>query len=367
MSAGKAKTRWARSQRVTTTPASVEVDVNAIPLLPPGPWTLYPSSEWNLTGAVPKHYLAYGDPNRPDTVAFLAKKGRLGRKPPHSPLSAARECVTEQILSEIGRTLPLTIADSKLVRLSGGADPDVRFMSRIFLRRGEDRLTHGIEIAAAYLGSQQKELREVFHLDDKREERKFFNFAMMVEMLRWFGRSPEERTALVDGLTRMVVFDAIVGAQDRHPENWGVIESVVEPTRPRRFAPLYDTARGLFWNFPDTELERMVRDGRAEEVSKYADRARPVFGCSEADAGKDVNHFRLAAYVFSFPDVVVRDAARAVVQRLNVGLVRRLLRRRFGRIITPLRIRFVGDLVAVRHERIVASLEKVQHPLTLTP
>ncbi|MDQ3263098.1 MAG: HipA domain-containing protein [Myxococcota bacterium] len=301
---------------------------------------------------MPKNYLAFGDPTRAETVAYLAKRGRLGRKPPYDAMSPARECVTEQILSEIGRTLPLVIAKSKLVRLPSKGAPDVRFMSRMFLRRGEEVLIHGVEIAAAFLGSQQRELHEVFRLEDPIEERKFFNVATMIEVLRFFGRNPIERNALVDAFGRMLMFDALVGAQDRHPENWGVIESVVDPSAPRRFAPLYDTARGLFWNSPDTQLPN-------HSIEKYAERAHPVFGCTESDSGKDVNHFRLAEYVLYEADPVARASAQQVLRAYSPGLIRRLLKRRYSRIISPLRIAYIMDLLKVRHARLMAILHNV--------
>ena len=114
--------RRPRKDRFTTTPSRVEVNVRAIPLLPPNGWRLYTLEELPLVGAVPKNYLAYGDPRSPETLGYVAKKGRMK--------ADARECVTEEIISKIGAMLPVEMARSKLVRIS---KHDVRFLSQNFV------------------------------------------------------------------------------------------------------------------------------------------------------------------------------------------------------------------------------------------
>src|ERR1700733_11820232 len=103
---------WARWQRCTTTPSKVEVDLRAIPVLPSGGWRLYDVEEVPLIGAAPKNYLAYGDLGRSDCEAYIAKRGRLLD-------GGYRECVTEEIISKIGRALPVRSAHSRLVWWTG--------------------------------------------------------------------------------------------------------------------------------------------------------------------------------------------------------------------------------------------------------
>lgn len=89
--------RRPRKDRFITTPSRMEVNVRAIPLLPPNGWRLYTLEELPLVGAVPKNYLAYGGPRSPETLGYIAKKGRMK--------ADARECVTEEIISKIGAML----------------------------------------------------------------------------------------------------------------------------------------------------------------------------------------------------------------------------------------------------------------------
>lgn len=229
-------------------------------------------------------------------------------------------------------------------------------MSRNFLRRNEEKLTHGVELVATYLGARDDaELSEVFNLEDKQEERKFYNLDTLLTVLRYWSRNDDERANLLGGFAKMIAFDALVGAQDRHAANWGIIESVIDAARPRRFAPLFDTARGLFWNYPDSQLAGFdAEDAREVEIEKYAERSRPVFGCTETDAGSDINHFRLFEYLLRRGDETTTQPALAVVQAFRATEVRQMLNRKFRRIITPVRMAYIVRLLEVRHARLVA-------------
>jgi hypothetical protein len=105
------------------------------------------------------------DPFADQTVGYLAKKSKR---------EGDLECVTEEIISSVGHLLPVSIAQSKLVRLPGTNPPDIRFMSRNFLRPLREQLVHGAELVANYLGSTESEVSEVFRLTDRHEERKLW-------------------------------------------------------------------------------------------------------------------------------------------------------------------------------------------------
>jgi hypothetical protein len=339
--------------RSSLKPSRVEVNLRAIPVLSAPGWKLYSTAEWQLIGAAPKGYLAFGDPERPETVGFIAKKGRI---------FGVRECVTEEIISQIGRMLPLRVARSLLVRLppsqgqrkaSPGTLPDVRFMSRNFLRRGEQAMLHGLEVVAEYLDSDQEEVTRVFNLTDKGEERRFYTIDFIVVVLRWWGRNERERQSLVDGLGRMLAFDALVGAPDRHALNWAVLEDLHDADAPRRFAPIFDTARGLFGDHDDARLRSLVEQGRQEAyIETYANRSKPVFGCQEQDAGDKVNHFQLIEYAVTQLGDDLAAPIRQIINSFHHADVHQMLLRRFRRVISPLRLDFISNLLRFRSDRL---------------
>ncbi len=150
-------------RRYTATPTILEVNVRAIRPLSPTGWRLCSLKDFPIVGTVPKNYLAYGDPYKPKTLAYIAKQGRTQND--------ARECVTEEIISKIGAMLPLVMACSKLARLSTN---DVRFLSRNFVVRGQHELLHGTELVARYFETTPLEVETAFDLDNTEGERRFY-------------------------------------------------------------------------------------------------------------------------------------------------------------------------------------------------
>jgi hypothetical protein len=103
---------------------------------------LCPLEEVEIGGAVPKNYLVFGDLEDPKAPGYIAKQPRV-----YGP----RECVTEHMISCIGRRLPLKVAKSRLVRLERETgEPELRYLSRNFLVPGKNSLKHGVELVADY-------------------------------------------------------------------------------------------------------------------------------------------------------------------------------------------------------------------------
>lgn len=329
--------------------------MRAIRQLAPGGWRLLSLEEFPLIGAVPKNYLAYGDPESPLAVGFIAKRGRR-------PLGRLRECVTEEIISKIGAMLPVVMARSALVRIgpSWGPEADVRFLSRNFLRRGYEDLAHGIEIVAQYFASNPQDVEDAFGLKSKGlAEQHFYTVHNMVQVLNWFchARSEEEHHGVMTGFARMLAFDAFIGAPDRHALNWGVVRPSAGRTGRWRFAPLFDTARGLFREKDDRTLSAIEgRGNRSDEIAQYAERSFPVFGTG-APGRTRVNHFDLIeCAVAEFPTDLGLPVA-SFVRSINVDKVTLMIARRFRRILTPVRIRFIQELLRYRLHRLKLIVE----------
>lgn len=334
------------------TPAP-DIDVRFIPMLPADGWRMYSVEDMQMAGAAPKGYLVYGHIDDPRAVAYIAKQpGKYGH----------RECVTEYMISRIGRTLPLRLAKSALVRLpTKSGDPDVRFLSRSFLVRNKTSLKHGVELVAEHVGSSQLEMHEVFNLGNKAAETKFYTLETVVGVLTNWGRSVEERRGLLEAFGRMLAFDAIIGAPDRHAENWGVLEYPGQPDAPRRLAPVYDTARGLFVEHREQKfLLNEARGRRDDYIARYAERSRPVFGC--ADGPEKVNHFQLIEYGVRRFGQTLRGPVSQMLSAYRSDAVEAMLRKEFGRLISPLRMMYVSRLLKYRVTRLQRILKETRKP-----
>lgn len=130
------------------------------------------------------------------------------------------ESITEQLITEIGKIYSLKIADSKLRVV----DRQVRFMSKYFLNRKIEQLTHGAEIYEYSLGKEN-----YAQIAEKKSE-SVFTFEMTREALR--SLFPEHAEKIIKGFVEMLTFDALIGHNDRHPYNWGVIVPVQKSRAP---------------------------------------------------------------------------------------------------------------------------------------
>ncbi len=324
---------------------------------------------------MPKDYLAYGLPKdwKGEEIArdrlltassgFIAKKGSLAAE-----TDAARECVTEEIISKIGRMLPVKMAKSRLVRIpvvgdSGharrGKKDDVRFLSRDFVDRRRYELQHGAELAGLFFGTTAADVESAFQLGDKRKEREFYTVDNVLDILNSVypadgssdGPSPFET-----GLAKMIAFDAFIGAPDRHPMNWGVLAPVASEDGAPRFSPLFDTARGLFREIPDAVLlAKSEREGRKRFLERYAEGSKPIL---DIGGGSGASHFDLVAWIAKEHPERLLPGIREVLKAVRLTDIEFMLQRRFRRIITQLRIGLILDLLEVRLVRLIAEIKR---------
>ena len=324
-------------RRYTATPSHLEVNLRAIRPLKPDGWRLYNLDEFPIVGTVPKNYLSYGNPHKSGTLGYIAKKGRT--------TNDARECVTEEIISKIGALLPLNMATSKLARLS---KTDVRFLSQNFVIRGRHELLHGIELVARYFETNPTDVESAFDLKDRKAEQGLYTIGNMLTVLE--SLFPQYFSSLRADFFKMLAFDAFVGAPDRHAMNWGVLAPLTKNSEPVRFAPIFDTARGLFREYSDADLQQQERQhGRWRFLERYAERSRPILSIEEAPRQ---NHFKLIKWIASnFPDKDCEHMC-SVFNSVNLCAIEHMLQRSFRRIITQFRIVLVTNLLEVRMRRI---------------
>ncbi len=179
-------------------------------------------------------------------------------------------------MTRIGQALGVNIADSQL-RMVGR---QVRFLSKYFLDSRRESLTHGIEIFIRLLDKDMVEA-----IAKERLERHFYTFQTVLEAVS--DAFPNQSVEIMGGIVEMLAFDAIVGNNDRHPANWGIVVPVSQKREPR-FSPVYDTARGLFWNNDERKVRATLAD--AQTLDGYVNRSQPQIGF---DGIPKLNHFDL--------------------------------------------------------------------------
>lgn len=196
------------------------------------------------------------------------------------------ESVIEYMINKIGEVLGLEMNKVYLVQVNG----QIRFLSQYFLAEDE-RLTHGAEICGEHL--KDHTFAEEVALD-KKTARELFTFEFIEEAIKCL--YPNDFYDIMCGLVRMIAFDAIVGNNDRHFYNWGVIDTSKDGKGKVRFAPVYDSARGLFWNMNDENIRYTLNVDRngGRRIANYVKDASPRIAL---EGNPKANHFDLLTFI----------------------------------------------------------------------
>lgn len=278
-----------------------------------------------VAGDAPKDFVRiyeYGKGYRSRPGSWPAWIAKVGHK--YYP----NESITEHLLTRIGQTLGLRVADSRLMWFGS----QLRFLSRYFLRPKRESLVHGAEIFAGFLADRDF----VEEVERNNEARNLFTFQFVEQALR--DRFPGHADELLVDFTRLLAFDAIVGNNDRHFYNWGVIVDV-DGRRPPRFSPIFDTARALYWNTREDRLQEVARDPkrRAANQERYVQRCFPKTGW---DQRASPNHFELIAAICG-DHLRLRTALQDLPLESLRSRVSEVLEGEFRRLISPLRADFI--------------------------
>jgi hypothetical protein len=263
------------------------------------------------------------------------------------------EVMTEYAIYVVGNSLGLPVAHGRIARYRGR----LRFLSQYFLdTRKAEELVHGVQLfrelyddntVKGVLGNQQRE-QAMFSVQAVKN-------AFGAHYVH-YGNDVEEK--LFAAFVAMLTHDALIGVQDRHHENWGVIVQRGTDAPAPRFAPLYDSARGLFCNETDAQLAKKDAWNKTSFLTRYVGRARPLFGFTGATSrsGRSyLTHVELLAEVFrAYPDQ--RDQISAIVCSCDWGHISAELRTRLRGFCSPRRAHLILQCLKNRQRLIMEAL-----------
>jgi hypothetical protein len=148
-----------------------------------------------------------------------------------------------------------------------------------------------------------------------------------------------------------IVFDALIGNVDRHPENWGFL---VRPDAAPLMAPLYDNGTSLGWNYPDAQI---TPAWPKERLAQWIGRGRHHCGWTSTD-DKQMPHFELVGqFLETYPDF--KDRARAMLNFDEAQIVEITDWCQGFDMVLPFsasRARFVVDQVMGRREQLLSVI-----------
>jgi HipA-like C-terminal domain len=243
----------------------------------------YVVKQHHLDGDAPKQFIKayfYEEDSR-------VRKASSGSWTSYIAKTAAKwyphESVIEYMINRIGQVLGLHMNEIRLVRANG----QIRFLSKYFLNENE-KLIHGAEICGEHLGDMMLAKEIADHKDTSRE---LFTFEFIKDSIRSVFPGCFEN--LLAELVKMITFDALAGNNDRHFYNWGVIDTTKKAEKLPIFAPIYDSARGLFWNFSDENIKKIYKQA-GKKIVTYTDEACPRISI---EGNTQANHFQLTDFI----------------------------------------------------------------------
>jgi hypothetical protein len=250
------------------------------------------------------------------------------------------ESVIEYMINRIGQVLGLNMNEVELYWING----QIRFLSRYFLRSNET-LIHGAEISGEYLDDMDFAAQIA---NEKKTSRELFTLEFIEKAL--ISKFPDESKTLMTELAKMIIYDGLVGNNDRHFYNWGVITNAKKLNSPPRFAPLYDSARGLLWNNSDhwiiDNYNALSYEGR--KVDRYIEDACPRISI---DGNSAINHFGLIEYLKNYNgeyNVLVKEMSSSE----NEEKILEMLKKEFFLFFIPERCKLIEYIIKERFKRI---------------
>lgn len=303
---------------------------------------VYVEKNQPLTGDAPKLFIReyeYGVAPKRSPHKWPAYIAKVGHK--WYPV----ESIMEQLLTDLGKLYGLNIADSKLAIASG----QLRFLSKYFLKKDE-RLMHGAEIYAANLNEDIGFVEEV---EVNKMSPQFFTLSFTFEAFK--NSFPDHYEELFCDLLEMLIFDAITGNNDRHFYNWGVVTDVQNLKAPK-FAPIYDTARALFWNFSDDKVQNVIRNDEliAIQIEKYGKNSKPKMGIEDRN---NPNHFKFIKETYiRFPDYA-HCVTKVIKKSLEVDETK-LIDDEYRYLLSKDRRKLIKDCLTYRKDKLLQIAKK---------
>ncbi|MFH0702765.1 MAG: HipA domain-containing protein [bacterium] len=149
----------------------------------------------------------------------------------------------------------------------------------------KDQNNYGVLIE--YFLNSDEELREAKDFLQTFEVKPSHNIALIEKFLK----NLDKRLHLWNCFKKMLIYDCLIGNNDRHDENWGLCFNFKE--KKVRFAPIYDNASCLTRELTEKDVENILNNQQKFEKYIFGKKARPPNLFWDENDTKKYNHFEL--------------------------------------------------------------------------
>ncbi len=320
--------------------SGVEPKLTSLPKIKKNQYIILDES---VTGDAPKDILRlylYGEAKRNEERLWKKYITKLGHK--WYPI----ESVTEHLITRIGQHFGFNIANSHIVYIQD----KVRFLSEHFHTK-KQQLVHGAEILSNYLNERDTEF--VDDIERIKKTKEVFDIDDLIAALKYVYPNNQK---IIDGFIGINIFDALIGNNDRHFYNWGIIQHIEGAHEPY-FSPIYDTARGLWWNTNEENILSLHRNPSHHQpkFDKYIYKnSLPKVGFK---GHGDCNHFELVKYLDENKLISVQN--RLLLSDVKVlDYCLRKIKKEFSELISLERMAMIEKVLRLRFSEIYTILHK---------
>jgi len=295
-----------------------------------------------------------GDAPKELLLVYEYKKGAIrAGKPKNWPIYIAKtgqkwypfESVTEYMLNRLGVMLGLKMAESKLYFING----QLRFLSKLFRDDKYQILEHGAELYSGNL--EDRDFVEEVELKNKARE--FFTVSFTKDVLQ--NQYPMHAEDIFLDFVNMLVFDAIVGNNDRHFYNWAILKHIKSKHKPH-FSPIYDTARAFFWNSPEQFFIDLYNDKNRLPIAldKYIKNSKPKIGIEK---NSNCNHIDMVRLLNSNKFNGTKDVVNSLINEENKFKCIELLENEFSDIFSKERFYVIRNCLILRFDILLKEIQ----------
>jgi ribosomal protein L28 len=254
------------------------------------------------------------------------------------------ESITEHLLNELGRTIGLDMANSCIRRVN----KHIWFFSEYFLNE-EQQLSHGADLYALYLNGDIDFVHAIQD-DNKIDDQNFFNIQLVQKIfLKYY---PADHSTLFESFIKMLIFDGLVGNNDRHAYNWGLIQGV-KVNESVRFAPVYDTARGLYWNISESSVSKILsytdKTGFNKKIDDYVLNSRPKIGW---EGENSLSHIDLLKQIYLHETGISKENFVNLISQDNLNKCLNVINEDFKRLLTENRRKLMSKCLTLRFQKL---------------
>jgi hypothetical protein len=247
------------------------------------------------------------------------------------------ESITEYLLNRIGNVLGFDMSVSQLGLIGG----QIRFFSKYFLNKPAfQTLNHGADLYAGFIND--KNLIE--EIEQQKLSADLFTIQFTESTINNF--FPEHANDIFTKFLQMLLFDAIVGNNDRHFYNWGVITDLRSNNFPY-FTPIYDTARGLYWNDHEDKIFNLINHKKqlSKKIETYAQKSKPKIGW---EGKSKLNHFELIRLINELSVIKQADCFKPHLSEDKFKAVEFMINNEFRNLLSPQRINLIINTLSYR-------------------